>query len=359
VFAGVRRWIPGDHIVTQPFSDDLAHFAMGVDGPHLLPIIAGLRAPLRVAVVGRDGVGRGCVETALRRRGVAVVPRRPHGAVFDVGVLVIAEAAKPEDVVAARSTSAPVLVVLTKADLAGAGAGGPLAAARLLAAASQRETGLPTVPVVGLLAALEGGTHSGTHPEPNLEDDLVAGLRAFVTEPPDLSTVDDFVGGPHGVAGDVRRRLLARLDRFGVAHAVLALAGGCPPDRLPKVLRGLGNLDEVMAALHDRAAQVRYRRLRTALAEVRALAVARENDALAGLLTSDVAAMAAMSAAVDVVEADGVSVDRGDTVSAHRRRAIRWRAYGRGPVNALHRDCSADIVRGSLRLMDGAVTGPA
>ncbi len=343
--------MPGDHTVTETFGADLACFATQVDCPHLMPIIARLRAPLRVAVVGRDGVGRGCVETALRQRGLTVVPRRPHGAAFDVGVLVIAEAAKPEDLVAARSTSAPVLVVLTKADLAGAGAGGPVAAARLLAAASQRETGLPTVPVVGLLAALDGGTR--------LEGDLVAALRAFVAEPPDLTTVDDFVGGPHGVPGEVRTRLLARLDRFGVAHAVLALAGGCPPDRLPEVLRDLGNVDEVMAALHARAAEVRYRRVRTALAEVRALAVQRKDDALAGLVTSDAAAMAAMSAAVDVVEADGMSVERGDTVAEHRERAIRWRAYGRGPVTALHRHCSADIVRGSLRLMDGVVGGSA
>ena len=51
------------------------------------------------------------------------------GAACDVRVLVIAEAAKAEDLAAVRSASAPVLIVLTKADLAGSGSGGPLAVA--------------------------------------------------------------------------------------------------------------------------------------------------------------------------------------------------------------------------------------
>ncbi|TFV55703.1 hypothetical protein E4P42_21655 [Mycobacterium sp. PS03-16] len=61
---------------------------------------------------------------------------------------------------------------------------------------------------------------------------------------------------------------------------------------------------------------------------------------------------AAMSAAVDVVQAAGLTVDRGDDPAAHLRRAVRWRHYGRGPVNALHRACAADITRGSLRLLE-------
>jgi hypothetical protein len=74
---------------------------------------------------------------------------------------------------------------------------------------------------------------------------------------------------------------------------------------------------------------------------------------LFGLLNSEAAVLATMAAAVDVVEADGISVDRGDQPEAHRRRAVQWRRYGSGPVNALHRSCSADITRGSLRLLDG------
>lgn len=342
----MRRWVAGDLIVTQAFIDDLTQFATTANCPRLMPIIARLRRPLRVAVNGRDGVGRASAETALRQRGVVVVPRPPAGATFDVGVLVIAEVAKPEDLLAARSTAHPVLVILGKADLAGTGQGGPIAVARNRAAAIRRLTGIPTVPMVGLLAALDG---AGT-----LDDDLIAALASFVTDPPNLSSVDAFVDDPHPIGGDVRRRLLERLDRFGVAHAVLALAGGCEPGQLPGVLAGLGNLEEVLAALHDVAARARYRRLRVAMAELCALAVQSDDVPLADLLVSDAAVLAAMSAAVDVVQADGVSVDRGDTVAAHLDRAIRWRGYGRGPVNALHRHCSADIVRGSLRLADRA-----
>jgi hypothetical protein len=61
--------------------------------------------------------------------------------------------------------------------------------------------------------------------------------------------------------------------------------------------------------------------------------------------------LAVMSAAVDVVEAVGVQVDRGDDATAHLRRAVHWRRYSRGPVGALHCSCGADIARGSLRLL--------
>ncbi|HTI75954.1 MAG TPA: hypothetical protein VL634_13240, partial [Mycobacterium sp.] len=65
----------------------------------------------------------------------------------------------------------------------------------------------------------------------------------------------------------------------------------------------------------------------------------------------DATVLAVMSAAVDVVEAAGIRVDRGDDSAAHLRRAVRWRHYSRGPVTSLHRACGADISRGSLRLL--------
>lgn len=329
--------------MTQALIDELTHVAEITAGPWLMPVIERLRRPVRVAVDGRDGVGRGCVETALRRRGVSVVPP----AACEVYVLVIAEAAKAEDLAAVRSSACPVLIVLTKADLAGAGSGGPFVAARSRAAVVRAATGRTTVPVVGLLAALA--------PEA-LDLDLVAALRAFVDEPPNLTSVDAFVGDPHPVGRDVRARLLERLDRFGIAHAILALAGGTEPDRLPAHLARLGNLDEVMSALDAASAPVRYRRMSVALAETRSLAVQLGDARLADLLVADATVMAAMSAAVDVLEADGLSVDRGDTPVAHLDRAIRWRRYGRGPVNPLHHRCSRDVVRGSLRLLDGVST---
>lgn len=334
--------------MTQAFISELEHVAETIGDPRSLRLIDRLRRPVRVAVMGRDGVGRGCVETALRGRGVTVSRRGVGGESFDVCVLVIAEAAKAEDLVAIRSVRRPVLIVLTKADLAGAGPGGPIAVAGKRAATVELQTGVRVVPMVGLLAALECAG--------DLEADLVAALGHFVTDPPNLTGVDAFVDDPHSVDRDVRIRLLARLDRFGIAHAVLALADGCDPGRLPAHLSQVGNLDEVVAALHSVAAPVSYRRVRGVVVELQALAAQFDDELLSDLLTE--AVMATMTAAVEVVTAAGLTVDRGDSAAAHVDRAVHWRRYGRGPVNALHRHCSADIVRGSLRLLDDARTPP-
>jgi hypothetical protein len=288
------------------------------------------------------------VAAALRQRGIAVVPFGSGGEGFDVCVLVIAETAKPEEIAMARSARRPVLIVLTKADLSGSGPGGPMAVARRRAVAIGRHAGVRTVPMVGPLAALEG---SG-----ELDGDLVTALRRFVTEPPNLTNVDAFVEDPHPVDRDVRRRLLDRLDRFGIAHAMLALADGCIAGRLPSHLARVGNLDEVLAGLEAVAAPIRYRQLRDAVTELRSRAVQSDDDALSDLLADDVTVLAMMTGAVDVVEAAGLPVDRGDSAAAHLERAIHWSRYRRGPVNALHRHCSSDIVRGSLRLLDGVRT---
>ncbi|TPG25557.1 hypothetical protein EAH80_30315 [Mycobacterium hodleri] len=310
----------------------------------MIPVVNRLRRPVRVAVVGRAGVGRSSVETVLRQRGVHIAQSQAGVDPFDVCVLVIAETVKPEDLAVPRSSRRPVLIVLTKADLAGAGAGGPIAVARKRASAVAELAGVPVVPVVGLLATLGQG---------DLEHDLVEALRRFVTEPPNLTSVDAFVDDPHPVGGDVRARLLARLDRFGIAHAILALADGCDSARLGAHLAQIGNLDELVSALDAVTAPVRYRRVCEAIAELRSLAVQSNDSRLCGLLADDVTVLARMDAAVAVVEAAGLFVERGGTASAHLGRAVHWRRYGRGPVDALHRRCSADIVRGSLRLLAG------
>lgn len=323
--------------MSEEFIDEVHRIADAGGGAAVRRIAAGLRRQVRVAVVGRDGVGRGSVETALQLSGFAGV----DGHEPDVCALVTAETVKAEDLAIARSAGGPVVIVFTKADLAGAGPCGPIAVARGRAVAIARQTGVPVVAMVGLLAAIG-----------ELDDDLVAALRHFVTDPPNLSGVDAFVDDPHAVDRDVRSRLLARLDRFGIAHAVLALADGCDPGRLASHLRRVGNVDEVASALDGVAAPVRYRRMRGAIVELHALAAQLDDVGLSDLLVSDVTAMAMMTAAVDVVTSVGLSVDRGDTASAHLARAVRWRSYGRGPVTALHRQCSTDIVRGSLRLWD-------
>jgi hypothetical protein len=75
------------------------------------------------------------------------------------------------------------------------------------------------------------------------------------------------------------------------------------------------------------------------------------DDPLGEFLSTDETVLAVMGAAVDVVEAAGVAVDRGDDAASHLRRAVHWRRYSRGPVDAVHRSCGADISRGSLRLL--------
>jgi hypothetical protein len=91
--------------------------------------------------------------------------------------------------------------------------------------------------------------------------------------------------------------------------------------------------------------------VRAAISELRVLATRSGNRDLAAFLVADDTVLAVMAAAVDVVEADGIHVDTGDDPGAHRRRAVHWRRYGDGPVAALHQNCSADIRRGSLRLL--------
>ncbi|MDT5286781.1 MAG: hypothetical protein QOF88_1670 [Mycobacterium sp.] len=306
--------------------------------PQLSPIIARLTRRVGVAVVGRAGVGRDTVAAALRDHGVAVTA---DTAAADVQVLVIAEALNPEER-AMAATDRPRLIVLHKADLTGWRSGGALPTAHRTAADVQRRTGTPTVAMVGLL----GKTTA-------LDDDLVDALRTLVHTAADLRSVDAFTSGDHPVGREIRTRLLERLDRFGIAHAVLALARGADPATLPTLLQRLSNVDAVLARLDASSAPVRYRRLRAALAEMHSLAVQLDDQALLGLLNSDAAVLATMTAAVDVVEADGIRVDPGDDPDAHRRRAAQWRRYSRGPVDALHRRCGADITRGSLRLLDG------
>ncbi|BBY27412.1 hypothetical protein [Mycolicibacterium sediminis] len=322
--------------MTHAFAVHLADFASTGSCPHAWLLADRLRRPDRVAVLGRAGVGRRTVEAALRRAGVAV-----SGGDAEVAVVVIAEDAKAEDLALVRSADRPALFALTKADLAGSGAGGPLAVARRRAAAIQSRSAVPTVPVVGLLGAL--GPDS-------LDDDLVAALRAFAVHPPDMTGVDSFVDDPHRVGRDVRTRLLAVLDRFGIAHAILALDRGVDPSGLSDHLRRLGNVDEVSSALDAASARVGYGRVLDAVAELRSLT----DTSVDAWLASDDTVLAVMAAAVDVVEADGLRVDRGDTAADHLERARLWRRYGRGPVSTLHHRCSVDIVRGSLRLLDGS-----
>jgi hypothetical protein len=310
------------------FADELQRFATAAADPRCAEIADRLVAPLRVAVSGRRGVGRHTVARALAcagdSRGTVTVTSSPDA---DVEVRVFAEVLKPEDRTAIAEAGRPVLAVLTKADLI------PTSAARTRCAQLSVRIGLPVEPVVGLLAvaALD-----------DLVDDAMwAALQELAGRP-----------GRQPVAADLRRRLLDILDVFGVEQALTAIRRGATREQTRTALRRLSCIDDIVGKIESVGAQVRYRRLLDAVADLQTLAVT--DPRIGEFLSRDDTVVARMAAAVDVVEAAGINVERCDSAEAYLRRAVGWQRYRRGPVAGLHRACSADIVRGSLRLWSKA-----
>jgi hypothetical protein len=292
-------------------------------------------------VSGRRGVGVTTVCEALGARGVCVTTDGDA----DVRVLVVVETLKPEERV--RLADGVAVVVLNKADLCRSRPDGPIAEANRLAAAIQGQTGARTIAMSALLAVAGRGP---------VDAETVDALHTLCRAPADLSSVDAFVAVEHPLSAGTRARVLARLDRFGVAHALTALARGADAATLPELMSGLSNVADLLAALRSASAAVRYRRVCDAVIELRCLATGSGPDGLVDWLAGDEPVLAVMAAAVDVLECDGLRVDAGDSPEAHVGRAVHWRTYGRGPVGSLHRDCSAAVVRGSLRLRDAGTS---
>ncbi|ULN48061.1 hypothetical protein MI170_01330 [Mycolicibacterium goodii] len=336
----------------QMFAAELKRFAdRGGDGnpdPRLAKISARVSAPFAVSVHGRRGVGVTTVGEALAASGVAVRGAGPEE-VGELAVLVTAEVLKPEDLVVAedlRSLGVEVLVVLNKADLAGCFREGLLAAAHDHARRLRERSGLPVVPMVGLLSRVALSQH------------LVAALRELVATPADLSSTDAFLLAPHPVAPAIRAELLRTLDRFGIVHACLELSRNpdCDPEDLCATLRRLGEIDRVLAALDALMAPLFYRRIERALVDLQAVG----GESVGRFLAADATVLAVMRAAEDVVGADGPAALAPVTAcgcDAHLRRARYWWRYSRGPVDALHRSCGMAIARGSLRLAPGGEAG--
>lgn len=318
------------------FTDVLGEFVAQTHDPRLSAIDGRLRAPRSVAVRGRPGVGRAAVVRALSASGVRVVA---EGARADAHVVVVAEVLKPEDQRMLRA-DVPTVVVLNKADLSGPGS--PIASAARVAADIAATVGRPTVPTIAPLACVE------------LDDQVVAALGTLAGTPADMTSVDAFVGAQHPVPAEVRQRMLVRLDRFGLAHAVLAVAGGAAPAEVVRTLRDLSGIDRVVAALDGCGPEVTYRRVCAARDELCRVAVASRDDGLASFLATDEVVVAVMAAAVDAAEVSGWRVDPGDDAATHLNRAVQWRRYADGPLGALHRRCASDISRGSLRLLGRA-----
>lgn len=339
------------------FVDELAHFVARVADPRLAPIAALAASPLRVAVHGRPGVGARTVARALGATGLSVVQTSSlQTGSAEIDVRVIAEALKPEDRDAIAAAHRPVLVVFNKADLTGFGSGGPLALAQRRCDRLSALTGLPTVPLVALLAvaALE---------ESAVDEAALDGLRLLVGQPADLRSPDDFVAGEHVLPTALRVGLVETLDLFGIAHAVVALrrdpaAGRQSAVVLRAVLRQVSGLDPVIAHLAAISSEVRYHRVVDAVAELESLAITSEEvlaQQIWSFLNCDDTVIARMAAAVDVIEAAGGRVDPGADPAAHLRRARDWRRYAGGPVDALHQSCGTDITRGSLRRLHAEV----
>jgi hypothetical protein len=263
----------------------------------------------------------------------------------DLDVYVIAEVVKPEDRDAIAAARRPVLAVLNKADLIGppqrrANLHGATNAAKSRCARFSALTGVPMEPVVGVLAVAVL--------DDLLDDTLWAALRMLATLPTDLNSPDSFLVSEHSVPAAVRRRLLDTLDLFGITQAVAAIRRGATAGEIRALLRHLSCIDSVVDKIGAVGAQAYYQRVLDAVAELEALAVTDRR--VGDFLSRDDTVIARMAAAVDVVEAAGMAVDRCGNATAHLRRAVSWQRYSRGPVAGMHRACGADIVRGSLRL---------
>jgi hypothetical protein len=299
-----------------------------VSDPRCAAIARRLANPLRVAVSGRRGVGRSTVAHALAQAGTlrGTITLTTSSAA-DVDLYVLADAVKPEDRIAIGAARRPLLAVLNKADLiatteSGCHPYGPTIAARARCVQLSAPAGTSIEPMVGILA-VDG-----------LDDTLWSALRALA--------------GGHPVDVELRRRLLDTIDEFGVAQATAAIRRGATRADVVALLRSLSCIDEVVDKIEALGAPVRYQRVLDAVAELETLAVTDRR--IREFLSRDDTVVARMMAAVDVVEAVGMDVERGDTAAAHLRRAVHWQRYRSGPVTATHRACGADIVRGSLRL---------
>jgi hypothetical protein len=348
----------------QTFVDVLARFAAGRGDARVTAIVERAAEPLRVVVRGRPGVGCGTVASALARAGIAsgisaTTAATSPARAAEVVVYVIAEVVKPEDSDAIAAAGRPTLAVLNKADLAGSLSGragdGPIAAAKARCAEFSALLGVPVEPMIGLLAVATLD---------DLDGALWSALRALAADPGGAGCLDGsfagFLAADNPVPTDVRRRLLDALDLFGTALGIAAVRRGGTPAQVRALLRRISGVDAALNQIAVVGAEVRYRRVLRAVAELEALAVARDEIAehIGGFLSRDDTVVARMAAAVDLAEAAGLDVDPADTdgddPAAHLPRAVRWQRYARGPVGDLHRACGADIARGSLRLWSQA-----
>jgi hypothetical protein len=325
------------------FVGELARFAAGAGqtlGGRLTAIAERAAAPLRVAVHGRRGVGCSVVARALNHAtaitsAISAEPQVPE-APEEVVVYVIAEVVKPEDSRAVQALVAarrPVLAVLNKADVAGLAGDGPMALARARCKDFSALLGVPVEPMIGLLAV--------AGQENVLDDASWAALRSLAAH--------------SSVPTDVRLRLVDTLGLFGVAVAVAAVRQGRTAAQVRALLRGVSGVDAVAEQVAAVGAEVRYRRVLDALAELEALAVSDGPDGqVGGFLARDDTVIARLADAMDLAESAGLRAGSCHDPAGYLSRAMRWQRYSREQGSELHRACGVEIARGSLRLWSRA-----
>lgn len=358
-----------------------------VDQPHrqqLAQIAAMLRAPIRVVVRGRAGVGCRTLIHALDTIGISAAVGTPEtvrtgecpgtdiqvaaAGIADIKVYVLAETLKPEDRHALADNQYPQIVVLNKADLTGrqgSSGAGPLtvAAQRCQDLHNDLHDGscITVLPLVALLAV---ASHDIACHDTVFDETMLNAVRILAVQPADLGSADGFVQCSHQIARPVRQRLLDALDLFGIAHAVHVVRHGGDRVAIHAAMRTLSGVDMLLAALDRAAAVVYYQRIVAAVAALTALAAKPGGQWLGEFLVADAVIEARMAAAVTVIRAAnnkahdmpdcGNNADDGDDERLCLRRAVQWQRYSRAEVNPLHRVCGADISRGWLRLWERA-----
>ena len=350
-------------IADMHFAGELTRFAACNADPRVTEIAARTAAPLRVVVRGRRGVGRAAVARALGAAAPNFSVIREHAveqqADAAVVVYVTAEVLKPEDT-DAIAAAGRVVAVLNKADLVGSLSGGrglrggPVEAARRRCAELSATAGVPVEPMIAPLAVaalydLDGASWTA--------------LRTLAAHPGGAACLAgshaDFLTAPAPVPAGERLRLLDALDLFGVAVGIAALRRGGTPAQVRMVLRRLSGVDAVVEGVAALGAEVRYRRVLDAVADLEALAVPRTCLAasVGAFFCRDDTVLARMAAAAEVDPADPAP---DEDPGGHLARAVRWQSrLDAGQVSELHRACGADIVRGSLLLWSraGGFTG--
>ena len=342
----------------RAFTEELARIAAVTGDGRLTAIVETLRAPLGVGVFGRPGVGCRTIARALRTAD-------PPGAAWQVGVggdsgtpdlrvYVFTETVKPEDSSFLAESPPGCVAVLNKADLSGFGGDGPLSIAAARCRDIERQTGVPTCSVAGLLAV-------AAQDERIVDAAMIAALRVLAVGPADLGSVDAFRDRPHRLARPVRERLAGQLDLFGVALATSAVRGGADAGAVRRLLGRSSGISGLLAVLARESAGARYRRIQAATPQLTAAAAGSAGARVAELLAGDEVVLARRDAALDVLSSAGMQVaGSGERQSreALLRQAILWRTYSRGPVLELHRACAADVSRGALRLWSGGRRRP-